>query len=107
MLDLNLDHNVYWSNYNLRKLKKLAHKKYKISNSLFDYSIFSNLRKECKQLLKQLQLNYILEKYIENNIYINIKSFWKYIQYFKTNKSNIPMSMFLDKTSAHNLEEIS
>jgi hypothetical protein len=42
-LDLNSDHNVSWSNYNLRKiikLKKLAHKKYKISNSFSDYSVF-------------------------------------------------------------------
>lgn len=84
-------------------MKKLAHKKFKITNLQCDYSIFSELRKECNNLSKITQANHIIK--IQNNIYKNIKSFWKYIQSLKSNKSNIPTSVFLDDEIANNISE--
>lgn len=48
--------------------------------------------------------NYILK--VENNININTKYFWKYIQSLRKNKSNIPLSVFLDESNANNLNDI-
>lgn len=52
-LNTNNVQNTIWSNKSLRnliKLKKLAHKKYKLTNSNIDYDTFSDLRKKCKNL---------------------------------------------------------
>lgn len=70
-------------------LKKLAHKKFKISALQSDYLKFSNLFKECKALTLHCSSNYILK--IENNILNNIKPFWNYIKSF--NKFSILENM--------------
>lgn len=89
-------HNVSWSNPFLRNcinFKKIAHKQFKLTNFQDDYSIFSKLRRKCKNLSQIAHSIYIIK--IENNINKNMKSFWKYIQSLKSNKSNIPTAVFL------------
>lgn len=50
--------------------------------------------------IQTTSIKYILK--IENNIIINTKLFWKYIQSLKSNKFNTQMSMFLYNTTTHN-----
>lgn len=95
-LNLEHRHSLSCSNPSLRNLinlKKQAHKKYRISNSQTDYMAFSDLRKECKVLFKNVHSNFIFK--IENNININLKSFWKYIDSLRSNVNNIPHSSMI------------
>lgn len=103
----NKPHNIVWSNseFKLTRLKKDAHKKYKITNNYSDYLKFSQLRKKCKLLSVHIHANYISK--IENNINQNSKFFWKYIKTFKSNKSNIPSSVTFDGIISDNIENTS
>jgi len=63
----NYNQNITWNDpvlRNLIKLKKQAHKQFKLSNSQHDYITFSDLRKKCKALSIQVHANHILK--IEN-----------------------------------------
>jgi len=86
---------------NLIQLKKQAHKQFKLSNSQHDYITFSDLRKKCKALSIQIHANHILK--IENNINSDSKYFWKYIQSLRSNKTNIPATVYLDNIVSDNI----
>jgi hypothetical protein len=95
-LNLQYQHSITWSNPSLRNLinlKKQAHKKFRISNYQFDYIAFSDLRKKCKVLSTNVHSNYIFK--IENNININLKSFWKYINTLRSNRNNTHSRYFM------------
>jgi len=75
-LNSNSVQNIIWSNKPLRnlvRLKKLAHKKYKLTNSNIDYDTLSDLRKKCKNFSLLAHDQFISN--IELNINHNIKSF--------------------------------
>lgn len=95
-----------WFNADLRKLvklKKLAHKKFKISALQSDYLEFSKLRKECKIMSMRCSSNFILK--LENKILSDIKPFWKYIKQLKSYKSSIPENMSYNNITASSYEE--
>lgn len=69
----------HWFNAELKNAlqkKERAHKKYKRSNLLEDYRIFSSLRSECKLLIDKCHEEYIA--HIRRNLKTNVKFFWAY-----------------------------
>lgn len=85
-----------WFNKELMELtrsKKLAHKKYKISNSNSHYLSFQNLRAQCKALSKICYENYLDN--VEMNIDKNVKFFWNHFNKLKFNQG-YPLNMHLD-----------
>ncbi|KAF0746093.1 putative RNA-directed DNA polymerase, partial [Aphis craccivora] len=100
----NHNQNTLWKDpvlRNLIQLKKQAHKQFKLSNSQHDYFSFSELRKKCKALSVKVHANHILK--IENNINSDSKYFWKYIQSLRSNKTNIPATVYLDNIVSDNI----
>jgi hypothetical protein len=96
----------FWFNANLCKLvklKKLAHKKFKMSALQSDYLEFSKLRIECKIMSMHCSSNFILN--LENKILLDVKPFWKYIKQLKSNKSSIPENIFYSNIMASSYEE--
>lgn len=95
----------YWFSSELKDLvfkKKLAHKKFKISNSPIDFNLFSNLRSRCKKLSKYDYSHYLTS--IQKSITTNPKKFWHYIKSKKSKE--LPSHMYLNDLSSDDGSQI-
>lgn len=91
-----------WFSQELKNItfeKKVAHRQYKISRSMHDYSIFCNLRTSCKSRARADYASYI--RIIENNLKQDVNSFWKFIR-SRNNSSLIPSVMKFEDESFDN-----
>ena len=89
-----------WMSSRLKYLirrKKIAHKEFKVSNSLCDYWHFSSLRSPCKHLMKVDYRTYVTR--VENSVQSNVKSFWNFVN-SKRGSQGLPSNMHLDASSA-------
>lgn len=84
-------------------LKKQLHCKFKESPSEFTYSKFSAQRALCKRLTQTKYQSY-LDK-IENEIKINPKKFWNYVDIKNAKNRNIPDCVYLNDQKSRNGEE--
>lgn len=95
-----------WYSMDLKSLifeKKLTHRAWKRSGLQEDYINFKRLRARCIRLSLSCLENYA-EK-MENEIRINSKKFWSYVNNLKKN-NGLPDSMFLGFNSATNGADI-
>ncbi|KAL4098031.1 hypothetical protein QTP88_022703 [Uroleucon formosanum] len=79
-----------WVSSKLKKLlamKKQSHKQFKMLGGLNRYSIFSQLRAQCKFESKCLYSHYL--RNIQNRLCVDPKSFWKFVR-SKRGVSTIP-----------------
>ena len=91
-----------WFSSELKNLifrKKQAHKEFKQTRQEFDYSIFVNLRAQCKNLT-ELNYSYYISS-AENSIIDNPKFFWQFVK-SKNNDSSCPKVIKLDNDSTDN-----
>ncbi|XP_054746950.1 uncharacterized protein LOC129252839 [Anastrepha obliqua] len=86
-------------------LKKAAHTQYKKENTRRNYTLFSNLRQECKNLCNKYY-NVYVDK-VEGSLKGDTKAFWNYIKDKKRVNSDIPVSVVWDNQSASSGVEIS
>lgn len=89
-----------WVSSKLKKLlamKKQSHKQYKMLGGLNRYSIFSQLRAQCKFESKRLYNHYL--RYIQNRLCADPKSFWKFVR-SKRGVSAIPEEVHLGESKA-------
>jgi len=96
----------HWFSSELKALifeKKKAHKKYKLTNSLEDYTVFSDLRESCKTLYELTYSAHISD--IEGRLCSDSKNFWNYVNN-KNKKGCFPSSMVYDDTWAKNSSDI-
>lgn len=94
-----------WFSPDLRRTlnKKLAaHRKYKASKLHSDYVIFSNFRKQCKQLINKCNSDHIINT--QKNLISNPKYFWNYVN-MSRNNSDIPVSVHLSGKTFNNHSE--
>lgn len=90
----------------LIKAKKDAHKQLKQLNLptlTHNYEIFARLRAQCKKLSSQCYTSYLNK--LENEIPINVKKFWSFINEKRKSKG-IPAQLFLDDKVANTGTEI-
>ena len=78
--------------------KKAAHKKFKQSNNISDYKLFSDIRKECKILAEKSQKDNI--KNLENSM-TDSKQFWSYI-HSKYKYYDLPNNMSYNNNESDN-----
>ena len=79
-----------WFNQDLKTLtiqKKIAHKSYRSQPTEANYGKFCELRALCKNLSKMCFNRYI--QGIEQNVFLNSKSFWKFVR-SKNDQNKIP-----------------
>ncbi|KAL5246195.1 hypothetical protein ACI65C_013603 [Semiaphis heraclei] len=89
-----------WVSSKLKKLlamKKQSHKQYKMLGGLNRYSIFSQLRAQCKFESKCLYSHYL--RNIQNRLCVDPKSFWKFVR-SKRGVSTIPDEVYLGESKA-------
>lgn len=89
-----------WFSKDLRLLikeKKIAHFKFKQSKHVSDYTTFSNLRLQCKQLSRSCYTNFISKTQL--SLVGKPKQFWKFIKDRKQ-LNTFPRVMFLNNKSA-------
>ncbi|CAB0020737.1 unnamed protein product, partial [Nesidiocoris tenuis] len=82
---------------NLTRRKRTAHSRYKITNSVLDYNVFSDLRRSCKSLSNSLYREYIEE--VQCSVQTNVKKFWNFVNY-KTGSNDLPQLMGLGDKQA-------
>jgi len=70
--------------------KKIAHKLYKLSPTLINYNIFSNLRAQCKLQSKADYGKYIID--IQKSLLSNPKKCWQFLK-IKCSNSSTPTLM--------------
>jgi len=85
-------------------IKKIAHKKYEISNDHNNYLYFANLRSKIKIESKLSYSNYLL--HIQSTLKTNPKHFWDFVKSRK-NENNIPQTVYLNDTSVNKGGDIS
>lgn len=94
-----------WYSSELKQLifqKKAAHRRFKQMGSHSDYSIFSNLRRKCKDLYIKNYKDYI--ENIQENIK-NKKQFWNYVNH-KYKNFDLPNAMSFNDISSDDPNEI-
>lgn len=95
-----------WFDSNLKSLmlsKKIAHKKYKESNKISDYALFTSLRSQSNSLAHTLYSKHCKET--EEMLRKNPKQFWSFIS-DKKSTTGFPSVMHLDNKSSDNNQEI-
>lgn len=80
------------------KEKNKFHCKWKVYKNIRDYSTFSILRRRFKKLSNDCYTKYI--SLIEDNIVVDIKSFWDYVKSKKSNSCGLPTKLHLDDKQA-------
>ncbi|KAG5885246.1 hypothetical protein JTB14_025943 [Gonioctena quinquepunctata] len=99
-------HFPIWFSPELKHLvreKTELHRKFKQSGNYDDYRVFSGVRHKCKQLRDACYKHYI--RNTENNIYLNPKSFWRFIN-DKRNNYDLPSSMHFNNQYENSLDGI-
>ncbi|XP_050303712.1 uncharacterized protein LOC126741363 [Anthonomus grandis grandis] len=95
-----------WFSAELRylvRLKKIAHKCYRVSHNVADYITFSNIRARCKTLTDICYDNYISN--LDQLLYTNPKSFWYNINNKRSN-NKLPNLMYYNDNEFVGCEQI-
>jgi hypothetical protein len=66
--------------------------------------LFQIYGKKCKALSNSVHANHICK--FENNINIDVKFVWYYVNSLRSNRSNIPLSVSYDNSDADNINDI-
>lgn len=96
-----------WFSKELKELihnKKYMHRLYKQSRNVNDYTIFTNLRRQCKELSRKCYNDYVSS--IEKEVHLNVKRLWKFSNAQRKNDCGLPNTMYLNNKCADSTEGI-
>lgn len=96
-----------WFTKELKELiynKKQMHKLYKLSRNINDYTNFTNLRRQCKELSRKCYNDYV--SLMEKEVQHNVKRLWNFSNTQRKNDCSLPNTMYLNNKCADSTESI-